>query len=283
MRPKALAAVVAVGILGIGAFAFAAPPKKKEDIEPSESEVSEDETIEVEVPSTEETPGASIEIDSNEILPVEEIISDVVEPTDFPDNPVDEELAEAAIEQGITDSEAIAEVVDTVTDGLDVPPLAAEETSPDLDPYGTVALARLMLAREAMRDWKHDLQEEVKEWQSQPGIGLEADGKFGIVSAGKMAEEVGILPLIRFYPSNTYTRQQAIDRYKTAAKDWISFAEQSLPDSEAQILALRASISREKAQSFGASNPSEQPVIQFIDKVNKEVAKFGEKLAEGDA
>ncbi|MFA5739387.1 MAG: hypothetical protein WC902_11435, partial [Bacteroidales bacterium] len=93
-----------------------------------------------------------------------------------------------------------------------IPPIAAEETSEDLDPQGTVFLARILLAREGSSGWKEALQSEVKAWQSR--VGLTADGKFGPGSAERMAREVGVLPLVRFWPLGEWRREVAVDNYR---------------------------------------------------------------------
>ena len=80
-------------------------------------------------------------------------------------------------------------------------PLQHEETQPQQDPHGTIALAKEMINAESNAGWKAALQNQIRTWQAT--VGIASDGKFGPASAYKMAEEVGILPLVRYWPKGT--------------------------------------------------------------------------------
>ena len=80
---------------------------------------------------------------------------------------------------------------------IDVTPVANAEEDVSVDPIGTVRLAKALIAVESERNWKTAMQPEVTEWQRKAG--LSADGKFGPNSAVRMADEVSMLPRIRYW------------------------------------------------------------------------------------
>lgn len=95
------------------------------------------------------------------------------------------------------------------------PPIAAEEEKPDNDPNGTIALARLMLEEQAKAGWKY-VSEAVKAWQRK--VSLTPDGKFGPGSALRMATEVAVLPWIRYWPTGSASKSQAVTDYRGRLK-----------------------------------------------------------------
>lgn len=95
----------------------------------------------------------------------------------------------------------------------DVPELAKEESSAAADPNGTISLARALIEVEGESGWKKKLAGMVKAWQGQVGLG--DDGKFGVGSALKMAEEVGVLPLIRYWPKGSASKSSAVEEYRS--------------------------------------------------------------------
>lgn len=195
---------------------------------------------------------------------------DVIDSTE-----VDDELEVVADEYGLEKDEAIKEVVDSVTGGEKAPPLAIEEISPEFDPKGTVKLARLLLVRETLPNWKaDDLDGDVGEWQRD--VNITSDNKFGIESVAKMAEEVGILPLVRYWPKDVYTKQQAIQRYTDRIYQVMNQLKKHLPDSQAHIDALTASVNREKAVTFGTVNPPSQSTREWIQKINDGIGASAE-------
>lgn len=156
--------------------------------------------------------------------------------------------------------------------------LADAETDPETDPYGTIGLARLMIARESQPGWKHDLQADVKEWQR--AVGLPADGKFGLASATRMAEEA-IPPLVRFWSLGSHwDRASAIDGpkgYRKAMSAVIAKLRTD-PSKAALVRALEAAIPREQAQAL-ASNPAPVPSLNQIAEIHKKL----EAAADADA
>jgi len=93
-------------------------------------------------------------------------------------------------------------------------PIQTEELKPQADPNGTVALARELIEVQSQSGWKTALQPAIQVWQSR--MGLTADGKFGPKSALKMADEVGILPLIRYWSATGGTKEKQLSAYRTS-------------------------------------------------------------------
>lgn len=123
------------------------------------------------------------------------------------------------------------------TTNVVVPPLIHEETQPDQDPFGTVALAQKMIAIEPSANWKTAFADEIRTWQSRKK--LTVDGKFGRESQLAMGQEVGILPVIRYWP-------------KTLGKEQLPAA------LEKQRQALHA-----LAKTFAASNPAHAKALDL--------------------
>jgi hypothetical protein len=76
-------------------------------------------------------------------------------------------------------------------------PLATQELQPATDPYGTLALCRVLIDEQGKSGWKHE-SEEVKAWQKRVGM-AKPDGKFGTGSALRMAQETVVLPWVRYF------------------------------------------------------------------------------------
>lgn len=130
------------------------------------------------------------------------------------------------------------------TDG--VPELAKEETSEAADPNGTIALARAMIGVESEPGWKTKLTAMIANWQKK--LGLKDDGKFGEKSALRMGEEVGVLPLIRYFSKAFYTKKAAVDAYRRQLYD---LADRLAGEGkEAHAAAIRASAENEQGQSW---------------------------------
>lgn len=157
-------------------------------------------------------------------------------------------------------------------------PLAEAETTADADPNGTIALARIMLARENLPGWKSDLRADVKEWQE--AVGLKGDEKFGPESLARMAEEVGLLPLVRYYPGTVYTAAQAAKLAREKVEGVIARLQEFRPMSDPHIAALRASQEREKGQSMGTSNPSPVDTRSWVARVTETIGSRAEAEAE---
>lgn len=127
-------------------------------------------------------------------------------------------------------------------------PLQETETQPEMDPNGTVRLARLLLNREGEPRWKSAHQAQVKTWQGV--VGLTTDGKFGPLSALEMAEEVGVLPLIRYWSG--WNKSDEVQKYRDRLRAFASELEMD-PNKRAHAMALRASADREKGQGWPAN------------------------------
>jgi len=132
-------------------------------------------------------------------------------------------------------------------------PLQSTETSVALDPNGTVALAKVLIDRESSSGWKSANTTEVAAWQKR--VGLTADGKFGEKSALRMAQEVGVLPLVRYFPANT-AKETEVPKYQSAVN---AYAATVAPSNPAHAVALRSSAAYDVGYGFAAS-PSAIPV-----------------------
>ncbi len=315
MGAKAKAAVtlvVVIGVLGVGiAIASAGEPKKKKvipprpEVEPDLTETDND--VEVDIPTDDGK--ATVVVDSDDAeaeletydggavtpkvtptavapegsLPAESVPAYVAPEVAIDREgstvlPIDAKVQAEAAATGRTEEEVANDIVEEMTGGQQASPIAVAETSPALDPDGTVALARTLLARETLPSWKDDMQEDVKEWQK--GVGIEDDGKFGLGSIGRMAEEVGILPLVRYWPKGTTSKKDAEQRYDSVIAKAIIAARADLPDSQAQIDGLTASMNREVAVSYGVSNPPPQDTREFAQDVNDAIAEAAELKGE---
>lgn len=149
------------------------------------------------------------------------------------------------------------------------PAIAVTEIAPDVDPVGTVALARLLIARESGSGWKSALQPEVKAWQKAAGLGQ--DGKFGPGSALRMGEEVGILPRVRYWPLGEWRKDVALADYRAKVN---ALAGRIEPINSTHAAALRQSALAETGQGWPSS-----PAPLAADSRAKELAAI---IASGD-
>lgn len=128
------------------------------------------------------------------------------------------------------------------------PPVAVQVEESKLDANGTVELAARLINAESASGWKTALAADVKSWQGR--VGLTADGKFGVKSAMKMAEDVGVLPLIRYYPATSSSQAQAVKAYRDQLYTFAANVEQKNP---AHALAIQNSAAYETGQGFVTS------------------------------
>jgi hypothetical protein len=128
-------------------------------------------------------------------------------------------------------------------------PIQTHETEPVQDPHGTVALAKAMIDAEGQSGWKSALQDRIRTWQSM--VGLSADGKFGPNAAYKMAEEVGILPIVRYWTKATQLKAD-LQAYRDRLYTMAANADNHNP---ALAAALRSSAGYEQGQTYGVTNP----------------------------
>lgn len=126
-----------------------------------------------------------------------------------------------------------------------VTPLHTEEIKVDQDPNGTIALAKSMINAEAASGWKTALQPEIMLWQGKKG--LKVDGKFGPGSALVMASEVGVLPLIRYFPTGSPTKDAAVKSYRDQVNAMAAGVDSSNP---MHAVALRSSAVYEQGQGW---------------------------------
>lgn len=158
-------------------------------------------------------------------------------------------------------------------------PIAAQEVQPQNDPNGTVMLARILLARETAPDWKGDFGPEVALWQKQ--VGLKNDGKFGPKALERMAAEVGVLPLVRYWSQPVYNKATAMKATADIVARAIAKLTPLLPDSEYHIAALKAGLGREQGQAL-AKNPAPARTLEevqaIIAQLDKKAVSDGKKV-----
>lgn len=142
-----------------------------------------------------------------------------------------------------------------------VPPLAAEEVKPENDPQGTIRLARLLLAEQSTKNWKY-ISEPVREWQKR--VGLTDDGKFGPGSAMRMAQEVAIMPWIRYWSLGFPSKQAAVDNYRGRLKAYALQIQPTKPEHAAMLI---VSANKETGQGWPttpAASPGSEPSAQQV-------------------
>lgn len=151
----------------------------------------------------------------------------------------------ASVAQTVT--KVLPQLVTQATQTVTATPTAlqTEEIKIDQDPNGTVLLAKSLIDAESSTGWKTALKPEITRWQKQ--VGLVADGLFGPKSALKMALEVGILPLIRYFPRNSILSVE-LKKYRDALYTMAANADNKNP---AHGAALRSSATYETGQAFG--------------------------------
>jgi len=123
------------------------------------------------------------------------------------------------------------------------PSPAPPEVPQDDVPDDTAELVQLMLEEEARTGWKRELP-ELAEWLAARGE--PESTKFGPGSAALMAEEIGTLPIVRFWPAASGTNpRKALDEYRAKLR---AIAEEKDEPHRSQLL---SAAQREKGQSFG--------------------------------
>lgn len=131
------------------------------------------------------------------------------------------------------------------------PPAVAVE-QPSAVPPDTATLVAQMLADEAHPTaWKKKYP-ALGAWQAARG--LKADQSFGPGSAQRMAQEIGTLPIIRFWPKGTLP-QTALEPYRQAIR---AIAASAPEPRRAQLL---MSANREQGQAFGTPP---KPITQQV-------------------
>jgi hypothetical protein len=152
------------------------------------------------------------------------------------------------------------------------PPLVAEELKPANDPNGTILLARILLDEQGKPGWKY-VSEAVTEWQQK--VGLTADGKFGPGSAIKMAEEVAVLPFVRYWPTSSASKSAAVNAYRGRLK---AYAVTIAPKRKEHALMLIRAADLETGQGWPTkpvAAPAQQPTVAEIEAAKATLAKLG--------
>lgn len=130
-------------------------------------------------------------------------------------------------------------------------PPAATAEEPVSVPQDTAIMVQRLLSQEAGPNWK-TRDPVVKAWQASRG--LVADGEYGVKSALRTADEIGVIPLIRFWPKGSYPEGKWITDYQAAL---VTKANASPEPKRSQLM---ASADREKGQGFGR-NPAAQTKV----------------------
>lgn len=134
-----------------------------------------------------------------------------------------------------------------------IPPVPAVE-QPSAVPADTAQLVAQMLADEANpTGWKKKYP-ALGKWQAARG--LTADQAFGPGSAKRMAQEIGTLPIVRFWPKGTLP-QTALGPYREALQ---AIAATAPEPRRAQLL---MSANREQGQAFGTPPKPITPLVSL--------------------
>lgn len=131
-----------------------------------------------------------------------------------------------------------------------VPPIVEQ---PSVTAADTAALAKLMLTDEAGPNWKRKLP-QVMTWQAKRE--LTADGKYGPGTALRMAQEIGTIPIVRFWPSGSQ-KEPAVQAFREL------LAEEAATAPEPRKSQLYAAIEREQGQGFGRGQEAIKMLIEL--------------------
>lgn len=146
------------------------------------------------------------------------------------------------------------------------PPVVSlpEPDQQDDVPDDTADVVAIMLEAESTPNWKR-AEPTLAEWQESRG--LTADGKLGPGTAKRMAEEIGTLPIIRFWPLSAGPNpQRAIDAYRNELRA----IARDVGGSHGEQ--LRQSAVREKGQSFGPPTGAPNAPIALGDRIELDIA-----------
>lgn len=137
-----------------------------------------------------------------------------------------------------------------------VPPIVAEPGNPSQPTNiaaDTLTTISAMLAQEQSPKWRRIPEPTLVSWQKNRG--LVADGKFGTGTALKLADETGMLPIIRAWPNASYPEGHWLEDYRAALRAKAATA------SEPRKSQLLAAAEREKGQGWGTP---EKPITSLI-------------------
>lgn len=159
------------------------------------------------------------------------------------------EVLDTAKQTGLQVPDQIVDALESLPDEEEAPPEAKLETSM---PEDTAELLSVMLAVEQAPNWKRK-EPLLAPWQRDRG--LVADQMFGQKSALAMAEETGLLPIVRYWPTGTYRDGRWLDDYRAKLLAIAETAE------EPRASQLREAAKREQGQGWAPV----QPITKWID------------------
>jgi len=135
-----------------------------------------------------------------------------------------------------------------------VPPRPPTSTAelPSPVPEDTAIMVQRLLSQEAGPNWK-TRDPVVKAWQASRG--LVDDGEYGVKSALRTADEIGVIPLVRFWPKGSFPEGSWIRDYQAAL---VSKAMAAPQPRKSQLM---ASADREKGQGFARNVKAESKVV----------------------
>ena len=132
-------------------------------------------------------------------------------------------------------------------------PPASPAEQPSSIPGDTLATVTAMLAEEHSPNWRVIPEPTLKPWQSARG--LTADGDYGTGTALRMAQETGMLPIIRGWPKGSYLGDGKLAAYQQSLR---TLAASAPEPRRSQLLAAAA---REQGQGYGTP---EKPITTLI-------------------
>lgn len=236
---------------------------------PTGSSVTPQQVVTSVLPQLVQQAAQAVQASQNTAVPVTTTTTSIpVGVAKFPDVPVDatpQQVATAVLPQLVQQA---VKAADTLQQSVKQTDLQHEEVKLDQDPYGTVLLAKAMISSEASPGWKKALAQEITAWQLQKH--LTADGKFGPKSALAMADEVGVLPLIRYFPATSASKASALKAYRDALYTKAANVEQSNP---ALAAALRLSATYDEGQGW-ATTPAAVPAANRAAQVTALAAEL---------
>ncbi|HUX77911.1 MAG TPA: hypothetical protein VMY40_14865 [Anaerolineae bacterium] len=133
--------------------------------------------------------------------------------------------------------------------------LADAEVEPEMDPNGTIKMAREMIAAESSPSWRTLLKAPIKSWQSR--VGLYSDGLAGPKTIQRMAEEVGVLPRVRYWSKTGGTLATQLGKFRDMI--YTIAANMDQRNEPEHAAALRVSAMAEKGQGW-PTTPKPIPV-----------------------
>ncbi len=137
------------------------------------------------------------------------------------------------------------------------PASAAEEPTPGEDiAADTLDVMSTMLAREGHPGWKVH-EPKLEPWQKARGLFV--DGLFGTKSGLRMGQEVGTIPLVRYWPKGSYPSGTWLRDYQASLRH---LASQAPEPRRAQLI---KAAEREQGQGFGKAPEAAAEVIQLIN------------------